>query len=152
VDLSGQRLPCGADIDELLDQVADVNGAEWTDHQSRCPHCQAALTELARLWAPVRALAGRPVTTPVGLTATVMRHIRQTCPDVWYTLQLTDHDVIRVAARVVAAVARNAALRVPGVRIARQVQQHVTAELRDRVGLHHVTVNITVDDVLPPSA
>lgn len=43
----GQRLPCGANLDDLLEQVADGHAAELTVHQSRCVHCQAALTELA---------------------------------------------------------------------------------------------------------
>jgi hypothetical protein len=30
------------------------------------------------------------------------------------------------------------------------VQQRVIADLRDTLGLRHVAVNITVDDVLPP--
>jgi uncharacterized alkaline shock family protein YloU len=202
VDLSGRPLPCGADIDNLLDRVAATDPTALTDHQTHCPHCRAALTELASLWVPVRELIAQPVPTPVALNATVMSHIWQLTRDAWYTLQTTDHGAIRVAARVVAAIARRAALRVPGVRvalgrstthpatahadratqghrhpgaavgvfgrtavvdlalvvtygqpaddIARRVQRHVIAALRDRVGLHSVTVNVTVDDVLPP--
>jgi uncharacterized alkaline shock family protein YloU len=202
VDLSGQRLPCGANIDSLLDRVAARDLTGLTDHQTHCPHCRAALTELASLWVPVRGLAAQPVPTPVTLNATVMSHIRQLTREAWHTLQTTEHGAIRVAARVVAAIARRAALRVPGVRvalgrstthpatahadratqghrhpgaavgvfgrtavvdlalavtygqpaddIALLVQRHATAALRDLVGLHSVTVNVTVDDILPP--
>ena len=38
--------------------------------------------------------------------------------DVWYSLQLTDSGQVRVAARVVASLARAAARTVPGVRVA----------------------------------
>jgi uncharacterized alkaline shock family protein YloU len=123
-------------------------------------------------------------------------------PDGLSTLHLSDAGAVTVAARVVAAIARAAALRVPGVRIAfgrssdartakaaenatrehhhphaavgvlgstavvdlaltvaygesidrvaRAVQQQVVHDLRHTVGLQHVAVNITVDDVLPP--
>jgi uncharacterized alkaline shock family protein YloU len=32
--------------------------------------------------------------------------------------------------------------------VAREIQQHVIAALRDRVGLQTVVVNVTVDDIL----
>jgi uncharacterized alkaline shock family protein YloU len=202
VDLAAQRLPCGADIDELLDQVA-AQATILTGHQAECPSCQAALAELAALWSPITDLASTPVHTPAALPAAVMRHIHRITHDVWYTLQLTDHGAIRVATRAIAAIARRAALRVPGVRvalgrstlgpaadrartathkhhhphaavgilghtavidlalavsygqpinhIARQVQHRVIADIRDQVGLHRAAVNITIDDVLPPT-
>ena len=129
-----------------------------------------------------------------------MSHIRVLVQDVWYTLQTTDLGAIRVAARIVAALARDAARMVPGVRVAlgrsshgrlatlteraafghrhpyaavgvlgrtavvdlavavsygdpvhevaRDVQRHVIASLRDQLGLKTVTVNVTVDDIL----
>jgi uncharacterized alkaline shock family protein YloU len=115
-------------------------------------------------------------------------------------LQTNDLGSIRVAARVVAALARDSARMVPGVRVAlgrsshgrlaalveratfghrhphaavgvlgrtaavdlavavsygdpvhevaKDIQQHVIATLRDTIGLKTVTVNVTVDDVL----
>jgi uncharacterized alkaline shock family protein YloU len=116
--LDGQYLPCGADIDDLLEQVAAGRTDPDDGHQAHCPHCQAALTEFAALWAPVRDLADQPVPTPTGLVAGVMHHIEKLSQNVWYTLHLADTGAIRVATRVVAAVARRAALRVPGVRVA----------------------------------
>ena len=120
--------------------------------------------------------------------------------DVWYTLQATEDGAIRIAARIVAALARDSARMVPGVRVAlgrstsstiagpadratfqhrhphaavgvlgrtavvdlavavtygdpvhevaRDVQQHVIATLRDQIGLKTVAVNVIVDDVL----
>lgn len=202
LDLVQRQAPCGADIDNLLEQVAGGHAAERDAHQARCPHCQAALIELAEVWAPVQRLADQPVATPTGLLAAVMRRVDRLTQDMWHTLDQTNLGAITVAARVVATIARRAALRVPGVRVAfgrstsaaaaraaaagtrqhrhphaaagvmgrtavvdlaltvthgrsadhlaRQVQQRVIADLRTTLGLQHVAVNITVDDVLPP--
>jgi uncharacterized alkaline shock family protein YloU len=193
----GQHLDCGADVDDLLEQVADGHADRRTDHQQHCPHCQAALLELADVWAPVHRLASQSVQVPAGLTAAVMRHIQELVRDVWHTLHRTDDGAIRVAGRVVADLARRAASRVPGVgvafgrsstgsdataapvttadqpavgvlgrtaivdltvaitygqpivEIARRVQQQVITELHDTIGLRRITVNVSVDDVLP---
>lgn len=118
VDPSRRTLACGASIDDLLEQVAEGQAGSRDDHQAECPHCQAALIEFAELWAPVEELARQPVDTPTGLVAAVMRHIDRLTHDVWYALHVADAGTIRVAARVVAAIARSAARRVPGVRVA----------------------------------
>ena len=198
--LSAAALLCGADVDPLLEQVADGHAAELDAHQRECVHCQAALTEFSTLWQPVTELAASPVPAPPGLAAAVMNQIRVLARDVWYTLQTTELGVIRIAARIVAALARDSARAVPGVRVAlgrsthgsiaalaeraslrhrhphaavgvfgrtaavdlaiavaygepahqvaRDVQQHVIATLRDTLGLRTVTVNVTVDDIL----
>jgi uncharacterized alkaline shock family protein YloU len=199
-----EHLACGADVDELFEQVADGDGDELTAHQRDCVHCQAALTEFAALWAPVAEAAAAPVPIPEGLTAAltagVMASVRLLVKDVWYTLQISDLGSLRVAARVVAAAARDAARQIPGVKVAlgrstqsrmaalvekatrghlhphaaigvlgrtavvelslavtygdsidqvaRAVQRHVIATLRDNIGLSSVTVNVTVDDIL----
>ena len=129
-----------------------------------------------------------------------MSQIRVLIRDVWYTLQTTEDGVIRIAARIVAALARDSARMVPGVRVAlgrstssttggpaeratfqhrhphaavgvlgrtavvdlavavtygnpvhevaRDIQQHVIAALRDHIGLKTVAVNVIVDDIL----
>jgi uncharacterized alkaline shock family protein YloU len=195
-----RRLACGADIDELLEQAADGHAGQLTDHQRHCLHCQAALQEFSHVWAPVRRLAAEHVAVPAALKTAVASQIRKLIADVWYTLQLSDSGAIRIAARVVARIAREAAHTVPGVRaafgrsthsktagpaekatlrhhhphaaagvlgrtavvdlaiaaqygsrldaIARQVQQRAIAELRTQTGLHDVTVNVTIDDVI----
>ena len=110
-------LPCGADVDPLLEQVADGRAADRDAHQRDCVHCQAAVAEFAALWAPVTETAAGPVLAPPGLTAAVMSQIRvwsATC----YTLQTTNLGFIRIAARIVAALARDCARMVPGVRVA----------------------------------
>ena len=197
--LSGttSHLACGADIDDLLEQAADGHTAQLTEHQRHCPHCQAALQEFSRVWAPVRSLAAEHVAVPAALKAAVAGQIRKLIADLWYTLHVTDSGSVRIAARVVATIARNAARNVPGVRvafgrstnpspaesailrhhesqsaagvlgrtavinlavaaqygsqldaIARTVQQRAIAELRAKTGLQHVTVHVTVDDVI----
>jgi uncharacterized alkaline shock family protein YloU len=198
--LNTVTLPCGTDVDVLLEHVADGHASDLDAHQQNCVHCQAALAEFTTLWALVADTAAAPVPVPPGLTAAVMSQIRTLVRDVWYTLQITDLGAIRIAARIVAAVARDAARMVPGVRVAlgrsthtklaalteqatighhhphaavgvlgrtavvdlavavsygdpvhevaRNIQQHVIATLRDNIGLQTVAVNITVDDVL----
>lgn len=118
LDPASQRLACGAGIDELLEQVADGDADRLTEHQRDCPHCQAAIAEFRLLWAPVQEYARQPVSLPRRLRASVLAEVDRLVHDVWYTLQLTDTGAIRVAARVVAAIARDAASRVPGVRVA----------------------------------
>lgn len=115
--LDSMTLPCGAEVDALLEQVADGHAADLDAHQQDCVHCQAALTELAVLWAPVTEQAATPVPIPPGLTAAVMSQIRILVRDVWYTLQTTDLGGVRIAARIVARLARDAARMVPGVRV-----------------------------------
>ena len=198
--LDAVTLPCGAEIDPLLEQVADGRAADRDAHQRDCVHCQAAIAEFTAVWAPVAETAATPVPAPPGLTAAVMSQIRVLIRDVWYTLQTTEDGVIRIAARIVAALARDSARMVPGVRVAfgrsthdklaaiaeratlrhrhphaavgvlgrtavvdlavavtyenpvrqvaRDIQQHVIATLRDNIGLQTVTVNVTVDDIL----
>jgi uncharacterized alkaline shock family protein YloU len=197
--LDTATLPCGADVDLLLEQAAEGRGADWDAHQRQCVHCQAALGEFTALWEPVAELAAAPVSPPPGLVAAVMSQVRRLVHDVWYTLEVTEAGVVRVAARVVAALARDSARMIPGVRVAlgrstqgrlaalaematfghhadaavgvlgrtavvdlavavgygdpahqvaRDIQRHVTAALREQVGLRDVTVNVTIDDIL----
>lgn len=198
--LDGVSLPCGADVDLLLEQAAQGRGADWDAHQRLCVHCQATLGEFTALWGPIAELAAAPVSAPPGLVAAVMSQVRHLVHDVWYTLEISEIGAVRIAARIVAALARDSARMVPGVRvalgrsthgkvaalaetatfghrhpdaavgvlgrtavvdlaiaigygdpahqIAREIQRHVTATLRDQVGLRDVTVNVTIDDIV----
>lgn len=116
--LNAGSLACGADVDTLLEQVADGHARQLTDHQRDCVHCRAAIGELDALWSPVRELAAAPVPSPPGLAIAVIGRIRRLARDVGYTLEMTDGGAIRIAARIVAALARDSAGRVPGVRLA----------------------------------
>jgi uncharacterized alkaline shock family protein YloU len=136
--LSAAALPCGADVDPLLEQVADGHAAERDAHQRGCVHCRAALTEFSTLWQPITELAASPVPAPPGLAAAVMNQIRVLVRDVWYTLQTTDLGVIRIAARIVAALARDSARAVPGVRVALGRSTHGSiAAMAERASLRH---------------
>jgi uncharacterized alkaline shock family protein YloU len=110
-------LACGADVDELLEQAAHGRGGQLTGHQRGCPHCQAALREFSRVWEPVRDLAAEQVSLPAAVRTAVSRQIRKLTADAWYTLELADGGAIRIAARVVARIARDAARQVPGARV-----------------------------------
>jgi uncharacterized alkaline shock family protein YloU len=192
------HLTCGADVDELLEQAADGQPGQLTEHQRGCPHCQAALQELSHAWEPVRRAAITPVPVPAAVRNAVARQVRGLTADVWYTLDLADGRAARIAGQVVARIASEAARKVPGVRvafgrgrhsevagpgqtahrhpqatagvpgrtavidlavaaeygreldaIARDVQERVIAELRDKAGLGDVQVNVTVDDIIP---
>ncbi len=112
------RLACGAEVDELIEQAADGQAGRLTDHQRGCPHCQAALREFSRVWEPVRGLAAEQVSLPAAVRTAVSRQIRELTADAWYTLDLADGGAIRIAARVVARIARDAARQVPGVSVA----------------------------------
>jgi uncharacterized alkaline shock family protein YloU len=138
--LSGtiRHLACGADVDELLEQAADGHAGRLTEHQRDCLHCQAALQEFSRVWEPVRSLAAEHVAAPAALKTAVAGQIRKLIADVWYTLQLSDSGAIRIAARVVARIARDAAHNVPGVRVAFGRSTHgKIAELAEKATLTH---------------
>jgi uncharacterized alkaline shock family protein YloU len=136
--LDAVTLPCGAEVDPLLEQVADGRAGDLDDHQRDCVHCRAAIAEFAELWAPVAETAATPVRTPPGLTAAVMRQIRVLVRDVWYTLQTTELGTIRIAARIVATLARDSARMVPGVRVAfGRSSQGKLAALAEKATLGH---------------
>jgi len=132
-------LPCGADVDLLLEQVAEGRGADPDAHQRQCVHCQAALTEFTAVWDPVAELAAAPVPAPPGLAAPVMSQIRALVRDVWYTLEITEIGAIRIAARIVAALARDCARMIPGVRVAlgRSTQGQIAALAEKATFGHH---------------
>jgi uncharacterized alkaline shock family protein YloU len=131
-------LPCGAEVDLLLEQVADGHGTDLDAHQRQCVHCQAAIAEFTTVWEPVTELASNPVPIPPGMAGRVMSQIRVLVRDVWYTLETTQLGAIRIAARVVAALARDSARMVPGVRVALGRSSHGRlAALAERATFSH---------------
>ena len=74
-----------------------------------------------------------------------MRQIRALVSDVWYTLQTTELGTIRIAARIVATLARDSARMVPGVRVALGRSSHGRlAALAERATLGHSHPNAAV--------
>lgn len=121
VDADAPELPCGTSYDALVVQVAErrAPAAAAAAHQRTCAHCRAALAEMDDLWAPVRAVAAQRVRAPAGLVDAVMARVRE-LPRHRDWASVTGGDQggpgsTRVAARVVGALARTAALQVPGV-------------------------------------
>jgi uncharacterized alkaline shock family protein YloU len=113
-------LPCGASLDDLLEQVASAAPPtrDRQDHQAHCPHCRATLAELTELWAPVHDLATEDVRAPGSILQTVMAHIRELSSGGWSAVLRDEDGSTRIAARVVGAIARLAAESVPNVSLA----------------------------------
>ena len=67
-----------------------------------------------------------------------MSQIRSLVDDIWYTLEITESGAIRIAARVVAALARDCARMIPGVRVAfgRSTEGNIAA-LAEKATLGH---------------
>ena len=107
--MDSSRLPCGVLYDTLLTQVADHAAPADPTHQASCPHCRAALAELDDLWDPLHELAQQQVRAPRDLLPTVMARVRQLARHSWFAVVPSDRGHTRIAARVVAAVARLAA-------------------------------------------
>ncbi|MDD7964047.1 Asp23/Gls24 family envelope stress response protein [Actinomycetospora lemnae] len=112
------RLACGRDAAALVAQVADGAADRRDAHQRDCPYCQAALAEFDRLWAPVRAVADHRPQAPDGLLDEALRRIRGVAADPEFGRIEEPRGRTRVSARVVVALARHLASRVPGVRVA----------------------------------
>lgn len=114
-----ERLPCGTFFDDLLEQVADDASPNDAEHQADCPHCRATLAELSEVWAPVRALSETESTPPETLTTSVMQRVVAIATHGWHAVFTEREGVTRIAAWVVAVVARRAAEGVEGVGLVR---------------------------------
>ncbi|MBA2629872.1 MAG: Asp23/Gls24 family envelope stress response protein [Thermoleophilaceae bacterium] len=123
-DLAADRVPCGAELAALVEQVADGHAAQRSEHQLACPHCQVALVDLAARWAPVRSYADRPVAVPPTLVALVLRRVRACAEADRFVVLTTARGVARVSAWTLERMAALAAGRVAGVRavVGRTVQ------------------------------
>lgn len=149
------RLACGTSYDSLIDQVVNRAGPADARHQANCPHCRAALAELRTLWAPVLELADTHVRAPADILTTVMTRVHELGRHTWHAVIPTERGQTRIAARVVAAVARLAAEELPAVTLALgegRTTEHATrhqiahAEDATNVGVAgtHVVVDVQV--------
>lgn len=137
----GTVLACGASPADLLAQVADSAAPTTTDipaapsdaperrnsseqrevpaailrHQQSCPHCRAMLAELRELWTPVAAIAQQSITAPPSLARGIMERVTALAQHSWHAVVEDKPGATRIAAWVVAVVARRAAASVPGV-------------------------------------
>jgi hypothetical protein len=73
VNLADDRLPCGHDIDQLWDGLAQGTLGE---HTRSCQYCQVALNEIRPLRTATSALAAEPVRLPADLSGKVMAAVR----------------------------------------------------------------------------
>jgi uncharacterized alkaline shock family protein YloU len=113
------RLACGRAMAPLVEQVAEGRGGDLDEHQRTCPHCQAALGELERLWRPVRAVAADRPRAPTSVVEAALRRVRGgSAQEAEYGRLDSPLGHTRVAARVVVALARHLAGQVPGVEVA----------------------------------
>lgn len=155
-----RRLACGVSLERLVDQVAEGAAPADGEHQAGCEHCQAAVRELERLWADVRALADHRVVVPERVLEEVMHRIRGHRPSARATglpletvvprmlrhAQLrTTRGVTRVADLVLVDLARVAVAGVPGVVAARGRAVEVEVEG------HRVWVRVRVLAAYGPS-
>lgn len=113
-----RSLACGRPWAPLVDQVAEGRAADLDDHQRTCPHCRAALGELDRRWAPVRAVAAERPRAPESLVDAALRRVRGVVTDPDYGRIDSPQGHTRIAARVVVVLARRLAAGVPGVEVA----------------------------------
>jgi hypothetical protein len=115
VAMSGDRLPCGVELDRLIVQVAD-GAAAHDPHQESCPYCQAALGDLSRGWSDLRALAGEPIAVPPGLAARVMARIAVLAEQMAGSLLISGaRGETQIGHRLVGRIAQRVAATVPGL-------------------------------------
>jgi uncharacterized alkaline shock family protein YloU len=132
--MSGGRLACGRQIDDVVAQVAAGQGGDRDTHQQNCPHCHAALAEYERLWAPLAELAAEKPGAPDSIVVNALRRIRGAVEHNDYGVLESPLGRTRISARVVVAVARESAQAVPGVRVA--LSKHVTSRTAGRSDVH----------------
>jgi hypothetical protein len=154
VDLAATRgaehLPCGAEVAELVEQVAAGRGAQRTEHQATCPHCSALLPELDRLWAPIGEFTREQVTPPPGLVTAVMRQVRRLVAAAWLSLRRDSADIGAGRTAIHLDLVTQYGESIPA--IAQAVRHTVTKRIQDLTGLKVTEINITIDDIVfkPP--
>jgi uncharacterized alkaline shock family protein YloU len=129
-------LACGTPLEVLIDQVAEGQTPLDGAHQAACVYCQAALVALGDAWGDLQAFAREPVPVPVGLSERIMSRIEALIARIGDAVVLIDErGETRVSERVIARVARAAALTVPGVVLPSAMWIVVDSRDRGRVRL-----------------
>lgn len=106
-------LPCGRPVEELF---ADVDAGRVDDHTLACAHCSTARRGAANLAAATRALAEDPTEPPPGLVERIMQVARLEFRRGEILPLPSEHGPADISEYAVAAVLRNAADSVTGVR------------------------------------
>lgn len=132
----GDRLVCGRPVEDIVTQVAEGNAADRDPHQERCPHCQAALAEYDRLWAPMREVVAQKISAPDSIFESALRRIRGAVEHTDYGVLDSGRGLTRIAGRVLVVLARETAQGVPGVRVA--LSKHIAGRAgADDTGQSH---------------
>lgn len=114
--LDADQLPCGIELDALMEHIADGAALPDPAHHAGCPYCQAVLRDLRHGWEYLHALARQPVPVPPGLFARIMQRVRALAQRISDTVVLggprgDTHIGYAVLARVIGRLAAT----VPGV-------------------------------------
>lgn len=110
-----ERLPCGRELGDIVEQVVDGHGDDLDAHQQTCRYCQAALEDTERLWNPVRSFVAEPLEVPDELVESLVRRVRRLVGLGWITLTRTARGITRASGWIVAAIAETVADGTPGV-------------------------------------
>jgi uncharacterized alkaline shock family protein YloU len=114
-----EQLPCGAELEPLIVQVADNQPPADPAHQADCPYCQSALRTVRQGWQDLQVLAHQPVSIPSALTAQVMARVRALARQVTDFILLGDpRGKTRISHALVGTVIQRVASTVPGVAFA----------------------------------
>jgi uncharacterized alkaline shock family protein YloU len=110
------RLPCGVELDSILEQVTEGAPPPAPAHQASCPYCQTAMSGFHQGWRDLRTMADEPVPIPPGVAARIMTRVRALARRTLENVILVGSGGhTQIAHAVIAQVARRAALAVPGV-------------------------------------
>lgn len=115
-DWRAERLPCGEELSDLVEQVVEGRGGELTAHQRRCQWCPVALEDVARLWRPLIDYRDAELEVPERVVDAIVARVRNLTSLGWITLQRTSRGLTRVSGWLVAAIAELAADATPRVR------------------------------------
>jgi len=74
---AAERLACGHTTGELVEHLAGEAAPEFAAHAAGCPHCSAALAELAPGWSALRRATEVSVDAPSGLLDRALRTARR---------------------------------------------------------------------------
>jgi uncharacterized alkaline shock family protein YloU len=116
LDPSQTRLPCGVQLDALLEQITEGAAPGDPAHQAHCPYCQTALRGFRQGWTDLQTVASGHLPIPAGLTSRIMTQIRALAPRAAENILLAcARGHTQISHEVIARIARRVALATPGV-------------------------------------